>query len=392
MDTSLLRSKAPATPKDNNLVKIAVEMAGKPPQLIEFNQKQPLPAIIQELCNYWNLPDPETYALRFNNEASRAFVSDKNRMEVKNGHVLQLGFSPAKITEGIVKMLSPQSVYDDKLKAVHHLVVYATDPTFTAEFVDKQGMEMIIGYVENLENGKISDQIGALLLPAFVDLMDHGLTQWDILESTFIKKIASFINNQSNAQDPRTLQAALSILESLVQNSTTRYSLVEKELTIPNLSMHLQNSSPAIQQNTLALINALFSKADDSKRMAMSKTLNTRQIRNSIVMSIIQGNSTALKKIKIPLFYLLIYFLDSTRSSEWKRSGTSIARAADFNAECSWRLNESPNRTKRSGSSRKNQRTPPGRLRQRRERCRFTHQRRYYSQAGPSTGLSQTGF
>ena len=152
---------------------------------------------------------------------------------------------------------------------------------------------MIIGYVENLENGKISDQIGALLLPAFVDLMDHGLTQWDILESTFIKKIASFINNQSNAQDPRTLQAALSILESLVQNSTTRYSLVEKELTIPNLSMHLQNSSPAIQQNTLALINALFSKADDSKRMAMSKTLNTRQIRNSIVMSIIQGNSTA---------------------------------------------------------------------------------------------------
>ncbi len=289
MDTNLLRAKTPATPKDNNLVKIAVEMTGKPPQLIEFNQKQPLPTIIQELCNYWNLPDPETYALRFNTEASRAFVSDKNRMEVKNGHVLQLGFSPAKITQGILKLLSPQTLHEDKLKAIHELAGYATDPTFTAEFIDKQGMEMLIGYIENLESGKLSDQIGAQILPVFVDLMDHGLTHWDILEATFIRKIASFINNQSSAQDSRTLQAALSILESLVQNSSTKYALVEKELTIPNLAMHLQNTSSAIQQNTLALINALFIKADDSKRMAMSKTLNTRQIRNSIVMSIIQG-------------------------------------------------------------------------------------------------------
>nr|CAG4636831.1 EOG090X02BW [Ceriodaphnia reticulata]SVE72809.1 EOG090X02BW [Ceriodaphnia reticulata] len=288
MDTSLLRTKTPATPKDNNLVKIAVEMAGKPPQLIEFNQKQPLPTIIQELCNYWNLPDPETYALRFNTDASRAFVSDKNRMEVKNGHVLQLGFSPAKITQGILKLLSPQTLHEDKLKAIHELAGYATDPTFTAEFIDKQGLEMLIGYIENLESSKLSDQIGAHILPVFVDLMDHGLAQWDILEATFIRKIASYINNQSNAQDPRTLQAALSILESLVQNSTTKYTLVEKELTIPNLAMHLQNTSSAIQQNTLALINALFIKSDDSKRVAMSKTLNTRQIRNSIVMSIIQ--------------------------------------------------------------------------------------------------------
>ena len=56
---------------------------------------------------------------------------------------------------------------------------------------------MIIGYVENLESGKICDQIGALFLPAFVDLVDHDLAQWNILESTFIKKIASFINNES---------------------------------------------------------------------------------------------------------------------------------------------------------------------------------------------------
>ena len=81
MDSTLLRSKALPTPKDNNLVKIAVEMTGKTPQLIEFNQKQPLSTIIQELCNYWNLIDADSYALRFNMEASRAFVSEQNRLE-----------------------------------------------------------------------------------------------------------------------------------------------------------------------------------------------------------------------------------------------------------------------------------------------------------------------
>nr|SVE74057.1 EOG090X02BW [Daphnia barbata] len=291
MDTTLLRSKAPQTPKDNSLVKIAVEMAGKPPQLMEFNQKQQLSTIIQELCNYWNLTDSETYALRF--DLSRAFVSEKNRLEVKNGTVLQLVFSPGKITQSILDQLSPQSTHEEKMKAIQELAGYATDPTFTAEFTEKQGMKMLISYVETMESGKLSDQITVHLLPAFVDLMDHGLTQWDVLESTFIKRIASFVNNQSSAQDPRTLQAALSILESLVQNSISKYGIVEKELTIPNLAKHLQNALPSIQQNTLALINALFLKADDSKRTAMSKTINTRQIRNGIVMSIIQVPSVA---------------------------------------------------------------------------------------------------
>lgn len=33
--------------KDSNIVKIAVQMTGQMPQLIEFNQKQPLTGIIQ---------------------------------------------------------------------------------------------------------------------------------------------------------------------------------------------------------------------------------------------------------------------------------------------------------------------------------------------------------
>ena len=179
---------------------------------------------------------------------------------------------------------------EEKLKAVQELTTYCNDLTFATEFTDKKGMEVLINYVETMEGGKLSDQINAHLLPSFVDLMDHGLAQWDSLESAFIKKVAGLINNQSNnLQDARTLQAALSILESLVLNSS-KYVSVERELTIPNLAMHLQNPSQAIQQNALALINALFLKADDGKRNAIAGTLNVRQIRNSIVNNIIQGS------------------------------------------------------------------------------------------------------
>jgi engulfment/cell motility protein 1 len=118
--------------------------------------------------------------------------------------------------------------------------------------------------------------------------MEHGIMQWEVVGPPFIARMANLITNQATPQEIRTLQAALAILENVVLNSS-KYNLVEKELTLPNLAMHLQNASRPIQQNTLALINALFLKADDSKRVAIAGTLNVRQIRNSIVMNIIQS-------------------------------------------------------------------------------------------------------
>ena len=92
----------PSTPKDDNIVKIAVQMSPRPPQFIGFNQKLPLLSIIQELCDFWGLtldPVESQYALRFNMEDNRSFVSERNRLEVKNGFVLELGPSPSKITQ-----------------------------------------------------------------------------------------------------------------------------------------------------------------------------------------------------------------------------------------------------------------------------------------------------
>ena len=119
-------------------------------------------------------------------------------------------------------------------------------------------MDLIISQVEQ---EKYKGSTLAFCLQSFVELMDHGIVSWDMLETPFINKVASYVNNQSVAQDSNVIEASISILENIVLNSGGKCSQVEKEVTFPNLVMHLQNMNPQIQQNAIALINALFIKA-----------------------------------------------------------------------------------------------------------------------------------
>lgn len=279
-------TKMPAL-KDTNVVKIAVEMADQVPQLISFNQKQPLAAIIQDLCNGWGLPEPEQYSLQFSENNNENYITEKNRNEVKNGSVLKLTFSPTKTAHDILEKLNGSNV-DEKTAALLKLSTLSTDITFALEFIKKQGLALIISLVES---GKCKGNILAYSLMSFVELMDHGIVLWDILEVPFINKVASYINNQSQAHDYKVIQASLSILESIVLNSSSKYCVVEKEVTVPNLVMHLQSQHVVIQQNSIALINALFLKADPSKRKVISSTLTSKQVRNIILTNIIQSNN-----------------------------------------------------------------------------------------------------
>lgn len=127
--------------------------------------------------------------------------------------------------------------------------------------------------------------------------MEHGTVSWDILEPTFINKVASYVNNQTAVQDHKVIEASLSILENIVLNSSSKYNQVEKEVTYPNLSNHLQSSSPQIQQNTLALINALLLKADIAKRRAVAATLQSKHIRNLFLNNIINSSKPVGCKI-----------------------------------------------------------------------------------------------
>ncbi|XP_014250174.1 engulfment and cell motility protein 1 isoform X2 [Cimex lectularius] len=128
----------------------------------------------------------------------------------------------------------------------------------------------------------------AYLLKSFVELMDHGNVSWDVLEGPFINTVAGYVNNQPTPQDPKVIQASLSILENILVNSTGKYAQIEKEVVFQNLEQHLQTQNPVIQQNTLALINAFLAKADAAKQKALATKLCSKQVRNAILTYIIQ--------------------------------------------------------------------------------------------------------
>ncbi|KAK8763544.1 hypothetical protein V5799_033835 [Amblyomma americanum] len=225
----------PAT-KDANIVKIAVEMDGQVPQLIEFDQQRPLTAIIQDLCSTWALPEPEQYSLQFSDNA-KSYITEKNRNDIKNGYVLRLTLSPAKTAQDILDKLHSNKP-DDMRAALDRLQTLSSDYTFALEFINKQGHQLLINMVEA---GTYTGDHLALTLQSFVELMDHGIVLWDILEPKFVGRVA----NQSQLTE--------------------------------------------IQQSAVALINALFLKAESiTKRKTLAATLSSRHIRNVIVTAVLQ--------------------------------------------------------------------------------------------------------
>lgn len=205
-------------------------MTDQVPQLIEFNQKQPLAGIIQELCNGWNLTEPEQYALQFNESNNHNYITEKNRNEIKNGSVLRLQYSPSKTAQDILLKLNTGSL-EEKTHSMSKLSTLSSDMTFALDFINKQGLTLII---KQIEGGKCKGNLLAHTLLSFVELMEHGIVSWDILNGDFITRVANLVNTP---QESQVTQAALSILENVVLNSTEGYSQVSE---INLVSMYLK--------------------------------------------------------------------------------------------------------------------------------------------------------
>ncbi|XP_064483752.1 engulfment and cell motility protein 1-like [Ornithodoros turicata] len=299
--------------KDGHIVKIAVEMADQVPQLIEFDQQRPLTAIIQDLCNHWAITDSDQYSLRFSDN-TQSYITEKNRNEIKNGYVLRLTPSPTKTAQEILEKLR-NGTLEERRMALSNLVKLSSDYTFALEFINKQGHQLLVSIIEG---GNYTGEHLALTLQSFVELMDHGIVFWDILEPKLIGKVANQVNTNM-PQDSRTLQASLSILESLVLNSSSRYSMVDQQITLPNLIVHIQSGSAEIQQSAIALINALFLKAESlTKRKTLAATLSSRHIRDVILTTVLQRSQqhvgTEMAHQLYVLQTLLLNLLDERRT------------------------------------------------------------------------------
>lgn len=242
--------------------------------------------IIRNLCQNWNLADDENYALQFCELNNKNYVTEKNRNEVKNGSVLRLCHSPTKTAHDILETIK-NGTNIDKTRVLENLSSLSSDLTFALEFIKEHGLNIIISMIENEQC--IGEMLKFMML-SFVELMDHGTISWDILQPKFISRNIYFINHPSTVPS-EVIQCALSTLENIVQNSSNYSGAIENDVPFQSLLVLLQDSqSKIIQQNTIALINALFMKGDDSRRRSIANTLSTKAYRAAFLDTVGTAN------------------------------------------------------------------------------------------------------
>uniref|UniRef100_A0A8C8G1R7 ELMO domain-containing protein n=1 Tax=Oncorhynchus tshawytscha TaxID=74940 RepID=A0A8C8G1R7_ONCTS len=249
-------------PPPSDIVKVAIEWPGANAQLMEIDQKKPLSSIIRE---------------------ARAARQLLDRIQ----------------SHGI----------DARLEALKELAKLSADPTFATEFISMEG----IGTLARLVESEIYLVICSLLsfgemlaftLTAFLELMDHGIVSWDLISLSFIKQIASYVNQPM--VDVSILQRSLAILESMVLNSHSLYHRVAQEITVGQLIGHLQVSNQEIQTYAIALINALFLKAPEDRRQEMASTLAQKHLRSIILNHVIRGNRPIKAEMAHQLYVLQV--------------------------------------------------------------------------------------
>uniref|UniRef100_A0A9J8DAU1 Engulfment and cell motility 3 n=2 Tax=Cyprinus carpio TaxID=7962 RepID=A0A9J8DAU1_CYPCA len=241
-------------------------MPGAYPQLIQLDQKKPLTAVIKEVCDKWNLPGPDNYALQYA-DGVQTYITES----VGHSHHLKC----ITLSLGCIPNGSDSGVRCDSLKL---LADVSTDITFAQEFISRDGHSLLVKIVEDAHEAPL---IMTHTLTAFMELMDHGIVSWENLSSVFIKKIASFGN--AKVLDTSIQQVSLAILESMVLSSSSLFNEVKHEITLERLVSHLQVTNQQLQTKAMALLMAMLLAGGEADR----------QVRNIIHSSSSVGDEMA---------------------------------------------------------------------------------------------------
>uniref|UniRef100_A0A3Q1H4R2 Engulfment and cell motility 3 n=1 Tax=Acanthochromis polyacanthus TaxID=80966 RepID=A0A3Q1H4R2_9TELE len=254
-------------PQQKDIVKIAIQMPGAYPQLIQLDQKKPLSAVIKEVCDGWNLPGPENYALQYT-DGVQMYITESS---------------------------SDAGVRCDSLK---ELAGVSTDMTFAQEFISRNGHLLLVKIVEDSTDNVIMTHT----LKAFMELMYHGIVSWENLSTVFIKKIASFVN--AKPTDASIQMVSLDILENMVLSSQSLFLQVKHEITMERLIAHLQVTNQQIQTKAMALLMALLQTAGDSDKQDMFAFLNKKNLRQYIYKNIIHSSGSVQDEMAHHLYVL----------------------------------------------------------------------------------------
>ncbi|XP_055504665.1 engulfment and cell motility protein 3 [Leucoraja erinacea] len=284
-------------PPPKDIVKIAVQMPGAYPQLIDLDQKKPLSTVLKEVCDVWNKNNPDQYALQYT-DGIQSYITETNRHEIKNGSILRLATAPSREAENLYTGTQSGN-YDVRFESLKGLAVLSKDITFAQEFISKDGIAALVRIVEN---GNDTGESLAHTLNAFIELMEHGVVSWETLTPVFIKKIAGFVNK--SAMDASIQQLSLAILESMVLSSSYLFQLVKNEVPLDRLISHLQVTNQMIQTKAMALIIALLLSSNDDERKETMEFLIKRNLRQYVFKNIILSSSTMRDEMAHYLYVL----------------------------------------------------------------------------------------
>ncbi|KAM4018477.1 engulfment and cell motility protein 3 [Anomaloglossus baeobatrachus] len=265
-----------------NIVKIAIQMMGAYPQLIELNQSKPLSAVLKDVCDAWNISSSELYALQYV-DGHQAYITELNRMEIKNGSILKLTTSPDKEASSLCQGVQSHNV-DVRSESLKKLAVLSCDVTFAQEFISRDGLQVLSRAVEDEEE---RGEVMCHILRAISELMEHGFVSWETFSTTFIRKVVTFVN--LNLMLVEITRLALIILESVVQSNTTLGTLVRQEVPPDRLLALLQLPDQETQIKVMALLVALLQTVGGRDRAEMLEYLWKKSMRQFIHKSIIHG-------------------------------------------------------------------------------------------------------
>ncbi|XP_029552769.1 engulfment and cell motility protein 3 isoform X1 [Salmo trutta] len=272
-------------PQQKDIVKIAIQMPGAYPQLIQLDQKKPLSAVIKEVCDGWTLPGPDNYSLQYA-DGVQTYITESNRLDIKNGCILRLTKAPGRCAEDLYKGIQ-SSDSDVRCDSLKQLACVSTDVTFAQEFISRNGHSLLVKIVEDAHEAPL---IMAHTLTGFMELMDHGIVSWENLSAVFIKKIASFVN--ATVLDASIQQVSLAILESMVLSSSSLFQQVKQEVTLERLLSQLQVTNQQIQTKAMALLMALLQTAGHADRQELFVFLGKKNLRQYIYKNIIHSSAS----------------------------------------------------------------------------------------------------
>ncbi|XP_057268906.1 engulfment and cell motility protein 3 isoform X2 [Pezoporus wallicus] len=262
-------------PPPKDVVKIAIQMVGAIPQLIELHQTKPLASVLKDVCDAWSLPNAEHYALQYV-DGRQTYITESNRGDIKNGSILRLTTSPDQEAERLYSGIQSNNS-DVKTDSLRKLASLSQDVTFAQEFINRNGLKQIFYIVEE---GNDTGEMLAHTLKAFMELMEHDFVSWETLSAAFIKKIVSYVN--MSVVDASIQQLSLSVLENMVPTSRLLFELVKKEVTLDRLLAHLQVTNVQLQLKAMALLIALLLAATNAERQDMMEYLRGKNIRQFI--------------------------------------------------------------------------------------------------------------